>query len=73
MEQQEIAPPAYSSASFLRVALDVLNAKALRWAVLLLSAASFGYCMFAPHWIRLVSAGVFTLVFAIPSFWRRTS
>lgn len=69
MEQQELAP-SVSASSFLRIALDALNAKALRWAVLLLSAAAFGYVMYQPHWIRLVAACVFTVAFVIPGWWK---
>jgi len=67
-EQQELAP-SVSSASFLRIALDALNAKALRWAVLLLSAAAFGYVLWQPSVIRLVAACVFTLAFCLPAWW----
>lgn len=69
-DQQELAP-SVSLATFLRIALDALNAKALRWAVLLMSFSAFAYALWQPHWIRLVGAGLFTLTFALPSWWRK--
>jgi hypothetical protein len=70
MNDTELAP-SMSHATLLRMALDALNTKALRWVVLLMSFALFGYASLQPHWIKLVAASAFALVFALPAFWRK--
>jgi hypothetical protein len=68
-DTQELAP-SVSHATFLRIALDALNAKALRWCVLAMSFGLFAYGIYAPHWLRLVGAAAFTLAFT-PLWWRK--
>jgi len=63
--------PSANAATFLRIALDSLGAKALRWAVLLMSGGMFAYTLWRPHWVPLVASTIFTFAFAIPAFWRR--
>ena len=70
MSDTDLAPSA-NAATFLRIALDSLGAKALRWAVLLMSGGMFAYTLWRPHWITLVASALFTFAFAIPTFWRR--
>jgi hypothetical protein len=70
MSDQELAPSA-NAATFLRIALDSLGAKALRWAVLLMSGGMFAYTLMRPHWINLVASTVFTFAFVFPSWWRK--
>jgi len=72
MSDTDLAPSA-NAATFLRIALDSLGAKALRWAVLLLCAGMFAYTLWQPHWIRLVGATTFTLIFGVASWWRKNT
>ena len=68
--EQEPAP-SLSHAQFLRIALDALSARAARWLTLVLSFALFGYAILEPSWIRLATAGAFTLLVHCPLWFRK--
>lgn len=55
----------------LRVALDVLTARAARWVSLCMSFALFGAACWYPDWKRLAAAGGFALVIHAPMWWRK--
>ena len=55
----------------LRVALDVLTARAARWLALLMSFTLFGAAVWWPDRWRLAAAAGFTVLMAIPVWFRK--
>jgi hypothetical protein len=69
IEGSRVSAPAPETV--LRVALDVLTARAARWLSLLMSFTLFGAAVYYPDWKRLAAAGGFALVIHAPMWWRK--
>jgi len=69
-ETQEVAP-ALPASVFLRIAFDVLSARAARWAALLGSFILFGAAVWWPDRWRLAAAAGFTVLMAIPVWFKK--
>jgi hypothetical protein len=67
----EIRPRGPSIETVLRVAMDVLAVRGARWLALLMSFALFGAAVWWPSPWRLYAATGFTVLMAIPVWFRK--